>query len=56
LLVERMLAPSGYVWFQERRLFTSRVPFIRWTTAPAFRALAGLLVAERNDADLGRPR
>jgi hypothetical protein len=45
LLVARMLAPSGYVHFQRRRLWTSRVPFVRWTTAPAFRALAGLLLA-----------
>jgi hypothetical protein len=45
LLVARMLDPSGSVHFQRRRLWTSRVPFIRWTTAPAFRALAGLLLA-----------
>lgn len=42
LLVERMLDPAGYVWFQKRRLWTIRVPFIRWTTAPSFRALASL--------------
>ena len=47
LLVERMLDPGGYVWFQRRRLWTSRVPFVRWTTAPSFRALAGVLVARR---------
>jgi hypothetical protein len=45
LLVERMLDPTGYVWFQERRFWTSRVPFVRWTTAPTFRALAGLLLS-----------
>ena len=45
LLVERMLDPKGYVHFQRRRLWTSRVPFIRWTTAPSFRALAGVLAA-----------
>jgi hypothetical protein len=43
LLVERMIDPSGYVWFQERRYWTSRVPFVRWTTAPSFCALAGVL-------------
>jgi hypothetical protein len=47
LLVDRMLDPAGYVWFQQRRLWTSRVPFVRWTTAPSFRALAGLLLARR---------
>jgi hypothetical protein len=56
LLVERMLAPAGYVWFQEWRHWTNRVPFVRWTTAPGFRALAGLMLAERDDADLDRPR
>ena len=45
LLVERMLNPSGYVNFQRGRFITNRVPFIRWTTAPAFRALAGLELA-----------
>jgi hypothetical protein len=47
LLVERMLDPEGYIHFQRRRLWTSRVPFVRWTTAPAFRALAGLELARR---------
>ena len=47
LLIEQMLDPSGYVWFQRRRLWTSRVPFVRWTTAPSFRALAGVLLARR---------
>jgi hypothetical protein len=42
LLVERMLMPDGHVAFQKRRLWTSTVPFVRWTTAPAFRALARL--------------
>lgn len=42
LLVERMLTPAGHVRFQRRRLWTSNVPFVRWTTAPSFRALARL--------------
>ncbi len=42
LLVTRMLNPRGYVDFQQGRLIRSRVPFVRWTTAPTFRALAGL--------------
>jgi glycosyltransferase involved in cell wall biosynthesis len=45
LLVERMLEPDGHVAFQRRRLWTSRVAFVRWTTAPAFRALARLQLA-----------
>ena len=41
-LVERMLTRDGHVAFQQRRWWTSRVPYVRWTTAPAFRALARL--------------
>jgi hypothetical protein len=53
LLIERMLDPAGYVHFQRRRLWTSRAPFVRWTTAPSFRALAGLLLvrAQNDGAD-----
>ena len=47
LLVERMLDRRGYVHFQQRRLWRSRVPYVRWSTAPSFRALAGLLLARR---------
>jgi hypothetical protein len=50
ILVDRMLDRRGFVHFQRRRLWTSRVPFVRWTTAPAYCALAGLLLA----ADTGR--
>jgi hypothetical protein len=45
LLVERMLAPAGFVYVQEWRWFRSRVPLIRWSTAPSFCALAGVLAA-----------
>jgi hypothetical protein len=44
LLIARMLDPAGSVHFQQRRLWTNRVAFVRWTTAPSFRALAGLLL------------
>ncbi len=47
LLVERMLDRSGYVHFQRRRLWTNRVPLVRWSTAPAFRALSGALAVRR---------
>jgi hypothetical protein len=46
LLVTTMLDRRGYVVFQRRAWMTNRVPFIRWTTAPTFRALAGLRLAE----------
>jgi hypothetical protein len=47
LVTDRMLDPSGYVHFQQRRLWTSKIPFVRWSTAPTFRALAGLLLVQR---------
>jgi hypothetical protein len=47
LLVSRMLDPRGFVHFQRRRLWTSRVPYVRWTTAPTFRALTGILLERR---------
>jgi hypothetical protein len=49
LLIERMLDPAGFVHFQQHRFWTSRVPFVRWTTAPSFRALAGLMLTESRD-------
>lgn len=49
-LVERMLTRDGHVGFQRRRWWTNNVPFVRWTTAPAFRALARLeLVRTQRD-------
>ena len=45
LLIERMLDSAGFVRFQQRRMWTSKIPFVRWSTAPSFRALAGLLLA-----------
>jgi hypothetical protein len=47
LLIERMLDRTGYVYVQEWPRLKNRVPFVRWSTAPAFRALAGLLLARR---------
>ena len=44
-LVDHMLTDDGHVVFQRRRWWTSRVPYVRWTTAPAFRALARLELA-----------
>jgi hypothetical protein len=45
LLVDQMLDPAGFVRFQQRRYWSSKIPFIRWTTAPSFRALAALAAA-----------
>jgi hypothetical protein len=45
LLVSRMLEDDGHVDFEQRRLWTNRIAFVRWTTAASFRALARLLLA-----------
>jgi hypothetical protein len=47
LLVDRMLDPKGFVRFQQRRYWTNKTPFVRWTTAPSFRALAALHALDR---------
>jgi hypothetical protein len=46
-LVAGFLEDDGHVAFEIRRRWTNRVPFVRWTTAPAFRALARLLLERR---------
>lgn len=56
LLMMRMLDPSGYIHFQRRRFWRNSVPFIRWTTAPSFRALAGLLLAREQQGELRTER
>lgn len=54
LLIERLLAPSGYVYVRRGRFGPNRVPLVRWSTAPAFRALATLRLKRRSSpsADL----
>lgn len=46
LLIADFLTPEGYVRFRRGRRWVNNVAFVRWTTAPAFRALARLLLAE----------
>jgi polysaccharide biosynthesis protein VpsJ len=47
VLVATMVAPDGGVYFQRHRRWTNRIAFVRWSAAPTFRALAGLLLADR---------
>jgi hypothetical protein len=47
VLIAAMVAPDGAVYFQRRRWWTNRIAFVRWSVAPTFRALAGLLLAQR---------
>jgi hypothetical protein len=46
LLVRDMIRPDGSVVFQRGRHMTNQARFVRWTTAPAFRALARLARAQ----------
>lgn len=41
--IENLRDPSGYFYYQRRRLFTVRTPFMRWTQAWMLYALARLL-------------
>ena len=46
LLIRDMLRGNGSVIFQRRGLYASRVSYVRWSAAPAFRALARLALAQ----------
>lgn len=46
LLIADFLTLEGYVRFRRGRRLVNNVAFVRWTTAPAFRALSRLLLAE----------
>jgi hypothetical protein len=46
-LAREMVRDDGSVVFQKRRYVTSRVPYVRWTAAPSFRALARLTHVRR---------
>jgi hypothetical protein len=50
LLVRDMIRPDGSVVFQRGRLITNRARFVRWTSAPSFRALARLARAQERVA------
>jgi len=46
MLIADFLTFEGYVRFRRGRRWVNNVAFVRWTTAPAFRALARLVLAE----------
>jgi hypothetical protein len=41
--IENLRDSSGYFYYQRRRLFTVRIPFMRWTQAWMLYAIARLL-------------
>jgi hypothetical protein len=50
MLIRDFLADDGHVRFQHGRWWSIGTPFVRWTTAPSFRALARLILARSADA------
>ena len=42
--LDNMQDPSGYFYFRRSRSATNRIPYMRWSQAWMFRALAGVLV------------
>ena len=46
--IENMQDKNGYFYYQKTKLYTNRIPYIRWSQAWMFYALANLL-AERTD-------
>jgi hypothetical protein len=51
LLIADLLAPAGYVYVEPPRGLSNRVAFVRWSTAPSFRALAGLAACQARARD-----
>ena len=43
--LENMLADDGAVFYQRRRAYTNRIPYVRWSVAWVFAALARLSAA-----------
>jgi hypothetical protein len=43
--LDNMQDPSGYFYFRRSRSITNRIPYMRWSQAWMFRALASVLVA-----------
>jgi hypothetical protein len=41
--LDRMLDPRGFFYFQRHRLYTNRIPYVRWSQAHMLRAIASLL-------------
>jgi hypothetical protein len=44
--VENMADPAGFFYFQKHRLYTSRIPYMRWAQAWMHTALSELLILE----------
>jgi|GEM_PF-138432 len=44
--IEHLRSPAGYFYYQRHRLFTNRIPYIRWSNAWIFRGLSEVASAE----------
>jgi hypothetical protein len=45
-MLTAMYNPRGYFYYRRTRYFTTRIPYMRWSQAWAFRALAQYLGAK----------
>ena len=43
-MFENMLSPKGYFYFQKKKLYTNKIPYMRWSQAWAFHALTSYLI------------
>jgi hypothetical protein len=46
--LENLHDPRGYFYYQQTRWYTNRIPYVRWSQAHMFNALAGLIAAEQS--------
>lgn len=48
-LIQNMQDQQGYFYFQKNKLFTNKVPYMRWVQAWMFKALSSLVYEAEND-------
>ena len=45
--IANMWDPRGFLYYQKTRLYTNKIPYIRWSQAHMFRAMARMLAASK---------
>ena len=48
-MLENMLSPKGYFYFQKKKLYTNKIPYMRWSQAWAFHALTSYLINSKQE-------
>jgi hypothetical protein len=49
--IENMQSPDGYFFFQKRKWYTNKIPYMRWSQAWIFYALASYIKNTENNND-----